>query len=153
MASKRGTHHMSLHPAYNSWKAAKARCETPTWPDYHLYGGRGIKVCERWQSFENFWTDMGPTWRPRLSLDRHPNGDGDYEPGNVRWATKKQQADNRSTNRIIDTPKGPMNVTQAAAEFGISPKTIFARMRYGWTDANELVKPVNKTVGLKQYRT
>jgi hypothetical protein len=130
-----------------------ARCERPLTKGYEQYGGRGITVCDRWHDFDAFWLDMGKTWRPGLSLDRFPDQDGNYEPSNVRWATKKQQADNRSTNRLIDTPKGRMNVTQAAAAFGLSEKTLFSRLRYGWTDPNELVKPVmNKTEYLKQYR-
>lgn len=150
MASKRGTHHMSTHPAYGSWKSMIARCERPNTTGYAQYGGRGIKVCERWHDFDSFWLDMSKGWRPGLSLDRHPNQDGKYEPSNVRWATKRQQADNRSTNRIIDTPAGRMNVGQAAEHFGIGRNTITARLRYGWTDPHDLVKPVNKTAGLKQ---
>lgn len=153
MASKRGTHHMSMHPAYNSWKAMIARCERPGTASYADYGGRGISVCERWHDFDAFWLDMSKRWRPGLSLDRYPNQEGNYEPGNVRWATKKQQADNRSTNRIIDTPRGYMTVTQAAAAFGLKENTIFARLRYGWTDPEKLVSPVrDKTTYLRQYQ-
>lgn len=153
MASKRATHRMSGHPAHNSWKSAKARCEVPTTEGYEQYGGRGIKVCDRWQSFENFWIDMGPTWRPNRSLDRHPNQDGNYEPGNCRWATASQQGRNRRTNHTIQTPSGPMMIVEAAEKYGLDPRTIAARIRYGWTDPNELVKPpMKKTEYLKQYR-
>lgn len=152
MASQRGTHHMSTHPAYGSWRAAKARCEVPTTKGYEQYGGRGITMCERWHDFDNFWVDMGKTWRPRLSIDRIENDKG-YEPGNCRWATSKTQGRNRRNNRIIETPAGPMSVAAAAEKFGVKFNTIIARLRYGWTDPAELVKPpMEKTEFLRQYQ-
>ena len=79
--------------AYRSWAGLKQRCLNPKNPSYVNYGGRGIKVCERWFSFENFLEDMGE--RPEgLSIDRI-NNDGNYEPGNCRWATQKEQMNNR----------------------------------------------------------
>ena len=82
-------------PAYYSWKGMRERCSNPKCHAWKYYGGRGIAVCNRWlNSFENFLADMGE--RPDgLTLDRYPDNDGNYEPGNCRWATPKQQANNR----------------------------------------------------------
>jgi hypothetical protein len=92
-----GTHHMTESPTYQSWCSLITRCTNQNRKDWKNYGGRGIKVCDRWlHSFENFLADMGP--RPDgMTIDRIDN-DGNYEPGNCRWATKLEQ--NRNTTRI-----------------------------------------------------
>lgn len=141
-AARRTTHGMWRHPAYNSWHAAMGRCHYPNSPGWNLYGGRGISFCARWYDFSNFWADMGPTWTPGMTLDRIDT-DGDYAPGNCRWATPKAQANNRRDNVVIQTPKGPMTVCQAAEAFGIKHQTISSRIRYGWPEAR-LLEPVRK---------
>ena len=80
---------------YNSWMSAKRRCTDQKYHKYSDYGGRGIRMCERWlHNFENFLADMSER-PPRRTLDRFPNPNGNYEPGNCRWATAKEQRDNR----------------------------------------------------------
>jgi hypothetical protein len=86
---------MTNTPEYNAWCMMRARCGNPKNNSYHNYGGRGIKVCERWaSSFESFLADVGRKPSPKHSLDREENN-GDYEPGNVRWSTRRTQTLNR----------------------------------------------------------
>lgn len=94
----RAKHGLSKSKVYISWCNMKARCNNKNNIKYPLYGGRGIKVCKRWNDFENFLFDMGePT--EGFTLDRI-NNDGDYELSNCRWATPKEQANNRSNNVV-----------------------------------------------------
>lgn len=89
------SHGMADTPIYNLWRAMHMRCRLPNSTAFKWYGGRGISVCRRWLKFENFFTDMGHRPHGR-SLDRI-NNDGNYEPGNCRWATPKEQVTNRRT--------------------------------------------------------
>lgn len=89
-----------LSPEFRSWTSMRARCRDPNAINYHRYGGRGITVCDRWHSFSAFLEDMGRKPTPAHTIDR-VNNDGNYEPGNCRWATAKEQIANRPSRKGI----------------------------------------------------
>lgn len=129
MPSQR-THGQSRTPTWNSWSSMRKRCENPAEPKFPQYGGRGISVCERWQVFESFLADMGA--RPiGTTLDRWPDTNGNYEPGNCRWATPTEQQNNRTNNRRIDVNGDTMTIAQLSAATGMSPSAIARRLARG----------------------
>lgn len=89
-------HGMASSPEHKAWRQIKTRCTNPNTPQYADWGGRGIRMCEEWSdSFEAFFAYVGPRPSPSHSIDRFPDNDGNYEPGNVRWATRLEQNQNR----------------------------------------------------------
>lgn len=86
-------------PEYTCWRGMMQRTNDPNHEHYKYYGGRGIKVCKRWKEFANFLADMGPKPKGK-TLDRFPNNDGNYEPGNCRWASWKEQASTRRRRKV-----------------------------------------------------
>lgn len=125
------THGKSAHPLYTVWCSMKNRCSNPNFPMYAYYGGRGICVCTKWQgSFEEFflWA-VRAGWAPGLELDRADN-DGDYSPGNCRWATRKQQMANTrkrrdaATSRFKGVSKHSQN-NRWIAQIGINNRTVY----------------------------
>lgn len=106
------THGRSKTREYRIWRNMKNRCEWDKWPEWHLYGGRGISVCKRWsESFEAFFADMGKCTTPTHSIDRIDGNKG-YEPGNCRWATPTEQARN---TRTYKAKHGPSHDEEKAA--------------------------------------
>lgn len=134
MAKYDGTHEMhgmTGTPEYRSWNSMHQRCYDENHPYYHKYGGKGVTICARWNSFQSFYDDMGP--RPDgTSLDRI-NPYGNYEPGNCRWATRKQQANNT---------RGSESISSMAKKCGLNPVTVRKRLRLGWDITDALTVPV-----------
>lgn len=106
----------------------KQRCSNKKDKAYKHYGGRGITVCASWLKFENFYADMIATYRKGLMLDRIDNDKG-YNPQNCRWATRKEQMNNRSNNIIY---KGERPI-EAAKRLGLNSGAIYCRLNLGWT--------------------
>jgi hypothetical protein len=140
---RRYEHHgMTNSPEYEVWRAMKKRCSVKTVSNYADYGGRGIKVCERWQSFVNFIADMGT--RPSgMTLERIDN-DGDYSPENCRWATIAEQHTNMRSNRLLTLNGMTKTLTEWAHDIGMKPNTLLFRIRSGWSEERALTTPVER---------
>lgn len=118
------------HPLYTIWYSMMQRCFYKHNDSFNNYGGRGIKVCDRWQNPSLFFEDMRPTWCEGMSLDRiDPNGD--YEPDNCRWVSFQEQARNRRSNRMVDTPWGVMTLVEASERSGVNYQKLHGRLRRG----------------------
>jgi len=138
------THGYSRTPIYVTWTNMIARCEHESRPDFDHYGGRGIRVCPRWRgSFECFLEDMGERPFPRASLDRI-NVDGNYEPGNVRWATQKEQTRNTRRNHLLTISGVTKAISAWAEDGGVSQRTVLSRIVRGWSP-EEAVNPARQT--------
>lgn len=122
---------------YRAWRAMLDRCSG----GLRCYDGRGIKVCKRWHIFENFLKDMGPAPSPQHSPDRM-NNDGNYTPSNVRWATRKQQMNNFSRNRILSLRGESKTLTQWCEILGLKYGTVFSRLKKGWSEEAALTIPI-----------
>lgn len=128
---------------YRSWSSMVARCENPAAPNYPRYGGRGISVCERWRNdFAAFLSDMGPR-PPGTSLDR-VDGDGNYQPGNCRWADARTQAQNRAAARKVEIGGELLCIAEWARRAGVSGTCIASRLRRGITGAALLLPGAGK---------
>ncbi len=127
------THGMGGHPLYNVWNSMKQRCSNPKQRAYYRYGGRGIRVCNEWLRFEPFknWA-LSNGYKEDLTLERVDN-DGNYEPDNCAFVSKKRQANNRKTNRFIDYKGETMTLADWGRRVGISPIVLLKRLNRGWS--------------------
>lgn len=133
---------MKNSPEYTAWVNMRGRCLNPNNAGYKNYGGRGIMVCTRWKAFTAFYADMGPRLLPSLTIDRI-NNDGDYEPGNCRWATQKQQRRNARSNHHLTFHGETMCMSEWEERLGMNPSVLSSRIRRGWNVERALTEPLH----------
>lgn len=132
-------------PEYRAWCGLKSRCLNANHPKFRIYGGRGIRVCDRWLDFANFLSDMGNKPTPNHSVER-VNRHGNYEPGNCIWATQAIQQRNRSTNHILTFNGISKTMTDFAADYGLKVTTLGNRLDLGWDVEDALTRPLRKRI-------
>jgi len=129
--------------AYRTWAAIHNRCTNTKYEKYSQWGGRGIKVCQRWSKFENFLKDMGDPPTRQHSIDRIDNNRG-YSPSNCRWATPKEQGRNKRNNRLITFNGKTQCLSAWAEEYQIKSSIIADRLKHGWDIEKALKTPPRK---------
>ena len=127
-------------PEYTVWDSMWQRCTNQNHKNFHHYGGRGIKVCDRWKSFEAFFEDMGER-PPLMTLDRIENSQG-YSPSNCRWASQSQQLLNTRRTKFIEYGGRTQAMKTWATEIGINYSTLSERIRKGWSVERAFTTPV-----------
>ena len=142
-ARKRFTTHGQSSPnettTFRAWSEMLKRCTNTSCKAWNNYGGRGITVCEQWRTFDAFFANMGEK-PPGLELDRIDNN-GNYEPSNCRWATRKEQARNKRTNRIIEYEGRAQCLAAWADEFNLSYSLLYGRLSRGWSIKRAITMP------------
>lgn len=134
---------MSHTPEYSAWYRMLRRCTNKQDAKFVDYGGRGITVCESWLKFEQFYADMGPRPSPKHSIDRIDNN-GNYCKENCKWATLKEQQNNRRSNKLLTHAGVTMTLAQWSAVTGLSYKAIVYRVMQGWSAEDTLTTPVQR---------
>lgn len=143
-------HGLTGTPEHRVWIRMRQRCENEKDDHYKNYGARGIRVCERWQVFENFFADMGPRPGHEYTIERiHVNGN--YEPGNCRWATNAEQQSNKTTSRKLTMGDMTLTVAEWARELGVNVNTLRYRVGCGWK-IEDILTDFRKR-GLRRERT
>ncbi len=148
----RHTHHLSKTRLYGIWVGMRDRCNNPRNPAYVRYGGKGVCVCKDWDcdffSFRKWALQNG--YSAELSIDRI-DVNGNYEPSNCRWATAKEQADNKTCNILITIGDRTQNLQQWCDEYGIKRNTVNTRVRLcGWDYERAITTPIRSH---KEYNT
>lgn len=133
---------------YNSWIGIKQRCLNPKNHAYPRYGGRGISICSEWvNDFAAFYSHIGPRPGAGYSVDRI-NNNGNYEPGNVRWATRSEQSKNRRpftvNGKTVEFRGETVTIRQLSRLLGINPSTLYKRLDNGWTPEDLAAAPAQK---------
>jgi hypothetical protein len=128
---------------YTVWANMINRCKYPSVQSFPRYGGRGIRVCERWRVYANFRADMLPTFRPGLTLNRK-NNDGDYCPDNCVWSTPVEQARNTPRNRYLEFEGERLTLVEWNQRLGGSRQAVDRRLALGWTVREALTTPIRR---------
>lgn len=134
-------HGRSYSKEWRCWQYLRNRCTNPKCDQYPNYGGRGISFCDRWKSFDLFFEDMGEAPAPKHTLDRI-DVNGNYEPGNCRWATVMEQMSNKRNNRRVDIDGVTKHLSEWARHFGIDHRAIRGRLNLGWSMEDAITTPV-----------
>ena len=138
---RRERHGLNKSPEHRAWVHMRQRCSNPNKKEWPHYGGRGIRVCERWnKSFVAFLSDMGRRPSPNHSVDRI-NVNGNYEPGNVRWATKQQQIENTRVVRMVTINGCTKSISAWERENRLPRGTVRRREQSGWSLAEAITTP------------
>lgn len=132
-------HGLTATPLHKVWGSMRERCNNPKAKSYPHYGGRGIKVCPRWNDFELFLSDMGP--RPLGKSIERRNNDGDYEPDNCYWADDSQQQQNTRRTRMLTARGVTKPMIEWTRSLGASDTLIIQRLKYGWTEEEACLTP------------
>jgi hypothetical protein len=132
-----------IRPEYYLWCAMRSRCENPNNKHFQNYGGRGIAVCERWKTFENFFADVGERPSKAHTLERCDNALG-YQPGNVKWATRLEQGRNKRNNRRLVFDGQELTLSAWGERTGLKRATIMRRIGLGWSVERALTTPLRK---------
>ncbi len=155
-ASAVSIHGLRNSPEYQVWRGMKRRCLDPTNAGYKHYGAKGVRICARWlESVVWFLVDMGPRPSSLHSLDRWPDSQGNYEPGNCRWATDEEQNRNRGAyNLVLELHGESMTAVEWHEKTGMSLDSIYKRKQMGWSDERTLTEPVHLGArpGRSKYR-
>jgi len=132
---------------HNIWHGMLARCSNENNKDFHRYGARGISVCDRWKIFENFLTDMGLS-PGKMQIDRI-NNDGNYEPTNCRWATVRENSNNRRSSRRVEFDGENLTIAEWSRKLKMCPKVIRHRLEAKWSLNNVFNLPIHHGNGYK----
>lgn len=146
-------HGLHKHKLYRTWHQMKMRCVNKRHTAFSYYGGRGISVCNEWlYGFEGFYNwAIKNNWQEDLEIDRIDNN-GNYEPGNCRWATRRQQMLNTRKNRRFEIDGKTLTVTEFSRIYNISNSTIYGRLKHGWNYREAITTPVNLKMSRKKLR-
>lgn len=138
-------HGMTETPEYHAWHGMRQRCLDKNHPGFKHWGGRGVKICDRWNEFKNFYADVGERPTPKHSLDRFPDPNGNYEPSNVRWATQKEQQRNRRRHRMVAYKGQSKCVGAWAEEAGLTVCQLWTRLfTHKWPVERAMSTPAKK---------